>query len=76
MKRVQVLLDEDVHEERRRLAARKNSTMSALVRYAVDLSFEDELDAIAGEMGLEEHLRDPSSSISWEQYKLEQGLDQ
>jgi hypothetical protein len=50
--------------------------VQVLLRYAVDLTFDDELDAIAGEMRLEEHLRGSSSSISWEQYKPEQGLDQ
>ena len=52
-------LDDDFHEDLKELAHRKKTTMAALVRYAVDITFEDELDVIAGERSLEEYLRRP-----------------
>lgn len=74
MKKLTVHLDEDMHEDLRRLASRKRTTMAALVRYAVDKTFEDDLDAIAGERALEELERDPSSTMSLEEYRARRGL--
>ena len=64
MKRLLVNLDDDTHEALRRLAFEKNTQMAKLVRFAIDKTFEDDLDGILGEMGLEEHLRDPSGSMT------------
>ena len=69
MKKLLVYLDEDVHEDLKMLALHKKTTMAALVRHALDATFEDELDAIAGERALEEAVRDPASTMSWEEYK-------
>ena len=69
MKKLMVYLDEDMHEDLRELAFRKKTTMAALVRYALDKTFEDELDVIAAERALDEAARDPSSTMSWEEYK-------
>lgn len=69
MKKLLVSIDDEVYEDLRVLAFRKRAPLAALVRYAIDRTFEDELDAIAGERALEEAARDPSSSISWEEYK-------
>ena len=74
MKKLLVYLDEDFHADLKELARRKNTSMGALVRYAVDLTFEDELDVIAGEASLEEYLRDPSSGISLDDYLKERGI--
>lgn len=71
MKKLMVYLDEDTHEDLRILAFREKTTMAALVRYALDKAFEDELDAIAGERALEEAARDPSGTMSWEEYKAQ-----
>ncbi len=71
MKKLLVHMDEDFHEDLKELAHRKKTTMAALVRYALDATFEDELDVIAGEHALEEAARDPSSTVSWEEYKAE-----
>ena len=71
MKKLMVYLDEDMHEDLRELAFRKKTTMAALVRYAVDKTFEDELDVIGAERALEEAARDPSSTMSWEEYKAQ-----
>lgn len=54
MKKLMVYLDDDLHESLRVLAFRKRTSKVALVRYALDKVFEDELDAIAGERALEE----------------------
>ena len=74
MKKLLVYLDDDFHGDLKELAHRKKTTMAALVRYAVDKTFEDELDAIAGEASLEEYLRDPSSGISLDEYLKERGI--
>jgi predicted DNA-binding protein len=69
MKKLTVHLDDEVHEDLKALAFRKRTTMAALVRYALDRTFEDELDVIAGERALEEAARDPSSVMTLEEYK-------
>ncbi len=75
MKKLMIYLDEEVHEDLRELAFRRRTTMAALVRYAVDKTFEDELDVIAGERSLEGALRDPSSTMSLDEYIKRRGLD-
>lgn len=74
MKRLTVQLDEDFCEALRVLASRKQVPMAALARYAVDKTFEDDLDTIAGERALEEAARDPSSTITLEEYLEKRGL--
>jgi hypothetical protein len=67
--RILVSLPADLHELLRELAVRKRTSMSKLILAAIEDTYEDEIDAIAGERGLAEHLADPSSSISWEELK-------
>jgi len=74
MAKLLVYLDEDFHEDLKELAHRKKTTMAALVRYALDYTFEDDLDIISSEHSLEEYLRDPSSAISLDDYLKEKGL--
>jgi predicted transcriptional regulator len=69
MKKLAVHLDDEVHDELKVLALRKRTAMSALVRYALERTFEGELDVIAGERALEEAARDPSSVMTLEEYK-------
>jgi hypothetical protein len=69
MKKLLVYLEEDTHEDLKVLALRKKTTMAALVRYALDATFEDELDAIAGERALEEAVHNPETTMSWEEFK-------
>ena len=69
MKKLLVYLDEDTHEDLKVLALRKKTTMAALIRGAVESTYEDELDAIAGERALDEAARDPANTMSWEDYK-------
>ena len=70
-----VYMDEDFHEDLKELAHRKKTTMAALVRYALDYTFEDDLDVIAGERALDEALRDPSSTITLDEYIKRRGLE-
>ena len=74
MKKLMVYLDEDVHEDLKTLALKKKTTMAALVRYAIDATFEDDLDAISGQRAFDEYLRDPSSAISLEDLMKERGI--
>ena len=72
--KLMVYLDEDMHEDLRALAFRKKTTMAALVRYALDKTFEDELDAIAAERALEEAARHPEDIVTLEEYMEQRGL--
>jgi hypothetical protein len=71
MKKLLVYLDDDFHEDLKELAHRKKKSMGALIRYALDKTFEDELDVIGGHHALEEAARDPSSTMSWEEFKAQ-----
>ena len=72
--KLMVYLDEDMHEDLRALAFRKKTTMAALVRYALDKTFEDDLDAIAAERALEEAARHPEDIVTLEEYMEQRGL--
>jgi len=74
MKKLMVYLSEDVHEDLRLLAFQKRTTMAALVRYALDKTFEDELDIIAGERALEEAAKNPDSTMTLAEYMERRGL--
>jgi hypothetical protein len=74
MKKLMVYMDDDFHDDLKELAHRKKTTMAALVRQALDVTFEEELDAIAGQHGLEEYLRDPAAAVSLDDYLKERGI--
>jgi predicted DNA-binding protein len=74
MKKMMIYLDEDMHEDLRQLAFRKKTTMAALVRYALDKTFEDDLDVISAERALEEAARHPEETMSLEEYLEQRGL--
>jgi hypothetical protein len=71
MPKLLVYLDEDFHADLKELAHKKKTTMAALVRFAVDQTFEDELDAISGMRALEEAADHPETTMSWEEYKAQ-----
>ena len=76
MVKLSISIDDDTREDLRELAAHKNTTMAALVRYALDKTFEEQLDIMAAKRALEEAARDPSSTTSLEDYiasRKEQG---
>ena len=53
MKRLLVSMDEDRYEDLRRLAFEKKGSMADLVRYAIEKTFEDQLDVMAIKRSLE-----------------------
>src|SRR3954462_9676970 len=74
MAKLLVYMDDDWHEDLKELAHRKKTTMAALVRHAIDKTFEDELDAISAERGWDEYLADPAAAISLDDYLKEHGI--
>lgn len=74
MKRLLVSLDDETYDALRKLAFDKNTQMAKLVRHALWETFEDDLDSILGEMALEEHLRDPSGSMTIQEYMESRGI--
>jgi predicted DNA-binding protein len=74
MKKLMIYLDEELHGDLKALAFRKRTTMAALVRYALDTTFEEEMDIIGAERALEEAARDPSSTMTLEEYLEKRGL--
>ncbi|MGA2286641.1 MAG: hypothetical protein ABSG55_10280 [Dehalococcoidia bacterium] len=74
MKKLMVYLDEDIHEGLRVLAFRRRTTMAALIRYALDKTFEDELDAVAAERSLAEYAANPDAAITLEEYMQRRGI--
>ena len=74
MAKLLVYLDEDFHGDLKELAHRKGTTMAALVRYALDQTFEDDLDAIAGDRSFNEYLKDPASAMTLDDYLKERGI--
>jgi len=74
VKKLMVYLDEDMHEDLRELAFRKKTTMAALVRYALDKAFEDELDDISSLRALEEAAQHPEEVVTLEEYMEQRGL--
>jgi len=73
-KRLLVSLDDDVYEAIRQLAFERKVPMAQLVRHAIDETFEDDIDGIIGEMRLQEHLKDPSGSMTIEEYMESRGI--
>jgi hypothetical protein len=74
MAKLLVYLDEERHKDLKMLAQRHNTSMADLVRFAIEETFEDDLDAMRGQRRLEEHLADPSGSISLDDYLKERGI--
>ncbi|MDI6857101.1 MAG: DUF6290 family protein [Dehalococcoidia bacterium] len=74
MKKLMVYLDDETHEDLRQLAFRKRTSMAALIRYAVDKTFEDELDIAAAERALEEYASNPNAAITLDEYLEKRGI--
>lgn len=74
MAKLLVYLDEDFHADLKELALRKKTTMAALVRYAVDKTFEDELDDISSSRALDEMLTNPDQVVTLDEYIRKRGL--
>ncbi len=74
MKKLLVYLDEDLHEDLKLLALQKKTSMSHLLRYALDRTFGDELDVVGAQRSWEEYVRDPSGAISLDDFLKERGI--
>ena len=74
MAKLLVYLDDERHADLKELAHRHKTTMADLIRFALEETFEDDLDAIAGQRGLEEYLNDPSGGMSLDDYLKERGI--
>ena len=74
MAKLLVYLDEDFHADLKELALRKKTTMAALVRYALDKTFEDDLDDISSSRALDEMLANPDQVITLDEYIKKRGL--
>jgi hypothetical protein len=75
MRRLLVNLEDDVYQALRQFAFERRVPMAKLVRYAIDKTFEDELDAILAMRGLEEHLKDPSGTMTIQEYMESRGIE-
>ena len=75
MKRLLVSIDEERYEDLRRLAFEKKGSMADLVRHAIEKVFEEQLDAMAMQRGMEEYLNDPSSAITLDELFEEFGIE-
>ena len=74
MKKLLIYMPEELHTGLREMAHRRRTTMSELIRRAVERVYEDDLDAIEAEKGLEEYLADPSAAISLEAFIAKRGV--
>ena len=74
-KKLMVYMDEDMHEDLKALAFQKKTTMAALVRYALDKTFEEDLDDISSRRALEEAAAHPEETMTLEEYLEQRGLD-
>jgi Arc/MetJ-type ribon-helix-helix transcriptional regulator len=74
MKKLLVYMDDDFHEDLKELAHRMKTSMSELVRYALDKTFEDDLDIIGANRAFEEYLADPSSATTLDEFLEKHGI--
>lgn len=74
MKRLVVTIDPDFQEDLRELARSKKTSVAALVRYALDKTFEDELDEISSRRAYEDMLKHPEESMSLDDYLEKRGI--
>ena len=75
MKRLLVSMDDDRYEDLRRFAFEKKVPMAELVRHAIEETFEDQLDGVAVQRGLEEYLKDPSTAVPFEVVMEQLGIE-
>ncbi len=74
-KRLLVSMDDERYEDLRRLAFEKKAPMADLVRYAIEKVFEDQLDAMAGQRGLDHYLKHPEDYVPIEDVMKELGIE-
>jgi len=75
MKKTMVYLPEELHEGLRQLAFEHRTSMAELVRRAVQAAYGETIEDIRDmEAELADYLKDPSSSITIEEYMAQRGL--
>ncbi len=74
MAKLLVYMDEDFHEDLKELAHQKKTSMAALVRYALDKTFEDDLDEISSRRALDEMLAHPEQTMTLDEYLERRGI--
>lgn len=74
-RRLLVSMDDERYEDLRRLAFEKKAPMADLVRHALEKVFEDELDAMAGQRGLDHYLKHPEDYVPVEDVMKELGIE-
>jgi predicted DNA-binding protein len=67
MKRLLVSMDEERYDDLRRLAFEKKAPMADLVRYALEKVFEDQLDSVRVQRGIEHYAKHPEDYLPLEQ---------
>jgi cytochrome P450 len=75
VKRLLVSMEDERYEDLRRFAFEKKVPMAELVRHAIEETFEDQLDGVAVQRGLEEYLRDPSTAMPLEVVMEQLGIE-
>ncbi len=75
MKKVTFRIDEERYEDLRVLVANSGGNVSDAIREAIEVAFEDQLDAIAMEREMEEYQREPTSFVIWDEFKKSRGLE-
>jgi hypothetical protein len=74
-KRLLISMDEERYEDLRRLAFAKKAPMADLVRYAIEKVYEDQLDGVAAQRGLEHYMKHPEDYVPIEQVMEELGIE-
>ena len=74
MKRLTLVLPDELVDDLKEVARRRKRRVSTLVRRAIERVYEDDLDALLGERAVDEYLADPSSFISLEEYRRQRGV--
>jgi hypothetical protein len=75
MKRLLVSLDDERYEDLRRFAFEKKVAMAELVRHAIEETFEDQLDGVAAQRGVEHRLKHPEDYVAFEDVLKELGIE-
>jgi len=75
MQKLLIEVDDDTYQDLEELSARKGAPIGRLLLYALDKTFEDDLDGIAGERALRDAMEHPGESTSLEDYLRERGIE-
>ena len=74
-KRLLVSMDDERYEDLRRYAFEKKVPMAELVRHAIEETFEDQLNGVAAQRGLEHYLKNPEDYVPLENVLKELGIE-